>query len=106
MHEPTLHALLRNTADELASLAAKTDGLGAFGPSSVERWQSLDLISQSLSSLGIMLQTLTELVPDHAASLDAALAGVSVGSLAARLAGRTDHDGGAVEAGALDMFDA
>jgi hypothetical protein len=102
---PTLHALLRTTANELADMAVETDGLGISHIPSVERWQALDLISQCLASLGLFLNALTDVVPDCRPALDDALAGVTVGSLADRLAGRVSRSN-EVDCGALDMFDA
>ena len=98
---PSLHAVLRATAVELADLAALTDDHGGARVVSAEQWQALDLISQRLAGLGSFLHALVPALPDCRPELQDALSTVRVSALVSRLIG---HPGEEVDSGELEFF--
>lgn len=102
--EATLQTLLLSGADELAELATVADQLGAVGIADIERWQSLDRLSQHLAGMATFLAELAVGVPDLALDVSDALARLKTAALADRLAGRV-HDE-ECDAGALELFGA
>ena len=99
-----LQMVLRAGADELADLAVVADQLGAVGIADVERWQSLDRMSQHLAGMAAFLSVLSVTVPDTSLDVSLAMGRLTTSALADRLAGRACED--EADAGALELFGA
>ena len=102
--ERGLATVLGDASRELTDLATLADQLGVVGLADVERWQSLDKLSQHLAGLAAFLFGLSEVVPDVEADLRCALAAVKTKALADRLAGQPNNDEGV--AGEIELFGA
>lgn len=99
-----LQTVLRAGAEELADLALVADQLGAVGIADVERWQSLDRMSQHLAGMAAFLSALSAAVPDTSLDVSRAMDRLTTSALADRLAGRACEE--AADAGALELFGA
>ncbi len=112
-----------HTPEVLASLAAELEHAGALCDKlellvtqlvrasrgeplqiALTEAQTLDVLTQHLAALAIFTRNLAQQAPSGAFDLDHAVAGVTLGDLARRLA-RVSHDGEALaSSGDLDLF--
>ncbi len=99
-----LASVLVAAAGELADLASIADQLGGVGLAEIERWQSLDRLSQHLAGMAAFLTGLSAVVPYFEPDMAAALAVLNTSALADRLAGRSLVDEG--DPGEMDFFGA
>jgi hypothetical protein len=99
-----LAAVLIAAAGELADLAAVADQLGGIGLDEIERWQSMDRLSQHLAGLAAFLTELSAGVPNVEPDLASSLAVLNTRALADRLAGRSLEVNG--DSGEMEFFGA
>jgi hypothetical protein len=106
MDEPghCLAAVLVAAAGELSDLASVADQLGGVGLDEIERWQSMDRLSQHLAGLAAFLTELSAVVPYVEPDLAKSLAVVNTQALADRLAGHSLETNG--DAGEMEFFGA
>ena len=103
-HDRCLSTVLVAAAGELTDLAAVADQLGGVGQDDIERWQSLDRLSQHLAGMAAFLTGLSVVVPDMEPDLDRALSVLTTSALADRLVGRTSETD--TESGDMELFGA
>jgi hypothetical protein len=99
-----LAAVLVAAAGELADLATVADQLGGVGVDDIERWQSMDRLSQHLAGLAAFLTVLSAGVPHVEPDLASSLAVINTRGLADRLAGRSLEAEG--NSGEMELFGA